>query len=65
MSDFIANLIAAIIVIVIEALVVMIIWNLAIPEIFEGVKALDFGSAIAVTTLATIFFKSNINIKKE
>jgi hypothetical protein len=49
----------------IEALIVMIIWNIAIPDIFTGVNKLDFGSAVAVTTLATIFFKSNINIKKD
>lgn len=46
----------AIIVLIIQALLVQIFWNLVIPKIFITVPCLDYWNALALTLLVDILF---------
>jgi len=41
----------------------MLLWNWLMPSIF-GLKYITFWEAVGLNTIASILFKSNINIKK-
>ena len=52
-----------ILVIMLLGLPLQLLWNWLMPSIF-GLKYITFWEAVGLNTIASILFKSNINIKK-
>jgi hypothetical protein len=53
-----------ILVVMLLGLPLQILWNWLMPSIF-GLKYITFWEAVGLNTIASILFKSNINIKKD
>jgi hypothetical protein len=52
-----------ILVVMLLGLPLQLLWNWLMPSIF-GLKYITFWEAVGLNTIASILFKSNINIKK-
>lgn len=60
--EFVIKLIVALIIAMAEAvflcILVMLLWNAAVPAVFPGVRGLDLWHAFCITWLCVILFKS-------
>jgi hypothetical protein len=68
MKDKIDGILALIgilaLVVILLGLPLQLLWNWLMPSIF-GLKYITFWEAVGLNTIASILFKSNINIKKD
>lgn len=62
-SEFIASVIANIIVLLASALIFMWVWNMCIPDIFEGVKQIGYDNSLGILILTSLIFRDNREVK--